>query len=315
MTRRFTFLLSFTLLTSAAFASATDSLAWVSGAGGVVTRNPSGRVMSIDLRASWASDSDLATLASLPALTHLDLSETRITDHGLRQLKSAPGIADLNLRYAELITDQGISALKSWKHLARLNLEGTKITDSALQQLSSLSSLEVLNIGSVQVTDAGLEALTSLVNLKELTLGGDKLTDTGLQSLRQLPGLRLLDLGGIQRSDSGPWSVSFTEPGLEAIATLKVLRELRLQGTLIGARGLETIRNLSQLELLDLHDCRQVGDDAVPVLTAMRTLQWIDLTGTSISTTALEKLKKEKPGCRILHAPSASKHDAGMVEE
>lgn len=312
---RFTLLISIWFLTSAAIANGLDPLAWVSDAGGAVTRDARGQVVAVDLRGSWAADSDLASLAELPALSRLDLSETRVTDHGLRQLKNAPAITDLNLRYAELITDQGVAAMKSWKHLARLNLEGTKITDSALQQLSALTSLETLNIGSVQVTDAGLEALTSLTSLKDLTLGGDKLTDAGLQTLRQLPGLKFLDLGGVQRADSGLWSVSFTQPGLEAIATLKALRRLRLQGTLIGARGLDTIKGLTQLEQLDLHDCEHVGDDAIPTLTAMRTLRVLDLTNTKVSATALEKLRKNRPDCRILHAASTPKHDAGTVDE
>ncbi len=173
--------------------------------------------MAVDLRASWAGDSDIASLAEIPTLRRLDLSQTRISDHGLRQLKSAPAIADLNLRYAELITDEGISALKTWKHLKRLDVEGTKVTDSTLRHFSDLSTLEALNIGYVLVTDAGLEAQASLTHLKELTLGGNKLTDAGLQPLRELPGLTFLDLGGAQRTDSGLWSVSFTEPGLAAI--------------------------------------------------------------------------------------------------
>jgi Leucine-rich repeat (LRR) protein len=247
-------------------------------------------------------------------MTRLDLSETRITDHGLRQLKSAPAITDLNLRYAELITDQGIAAMKTWKHLTRLNLEGTKITDSALQQISTFTSLEALNIGSVQVTDAGLESLTSLTKLRELTLGGDKLTDAGLQALRQLPGLTMLNLGGVQRTDSGPWFVSLTQPGVEAIATLQALRRLRLQQTLISARGLNTIKGLPHLELLDLHDCGQVGDDALPALAAMPALRVLDLTGTKVSTAGLEKFRRDRPDCRILHAASTPKHETGTVE-
>jgi internalin A len=311
---RFTLVVLVPLLASAAGAGGADSLAWVSDAGGVVTRDARGSVTAVDLRTTWAGDSDLASLAALPAMTRLDLSETRITDHGLRQLKNAHAIRDLNLRYAELITDEGIAAMKTWKHLTRLNLEGTKITDSALQQLSTFTSLEALNIGSVQVTDAGLESLTSLTNLRELTIGGNKLTDAGLQALRQLPGLTLLNLGGVQRTDSGPWSVSLTQPGLEAIATLKALRRLRLQQTLISARGLDTIKGLTHLELLDLHNCGQIGDDALPALAGMPALRVLDLTDTKVSATGLEKLKRDRPGCRILHAASTPKHDAGTVE-
>ena len=312
---RFTLLVSIALFANALAASAADSLAWVSDAGGAVVRDVHGRPVFVDLRATWVSDSDLAGLAEVTTLKRLDLSETRIGDHGLRYLRNARAIADLNLRYAEMITDEGVSALKNWKHLTRLNLEGTKITDSSLQQLSALLSLEALNIGSVQVTDAGLGALTSLTNLKELTLGGDKLTDAGLQPLRELPGLTVLALGGAQRQDSGLWSVSFTQPGLDAIATLKALRRLSLNGTLINARGLETIRGLSQLELLDLHDCTRIGDDAIPALTAMRALRFLDITDSKVSEAGFEKLRRQKPGCRILRGSSTPKPEARTVEE
>ena len=302
------------LFATAASAGAGDALSWVADAGGAVTRDAQGRVVAIDLRASWADDSDLASLAEVPTLSRLDLSQTRIGDHGLRLLKDAPAIADLSLRYAELITDQGISALKTWKRLKRLDIEGTRVTDSTLRHLSALTSLEELNIGFVLVTDAGLEALTSLTNLRELNLGGNKLTDAGLQALRQLPGLTFLDLGGAQRTDSGLWSVSVTQPGLEAIATLKNLRHLRLEETLIGARGLETLKGLARLDRLDLHGCARIADDAVPILAAMPMLHSLDLTGAKVTAAGLEKLRRAKPDCRILVAPSSSRPEAKTDE-
>ena len=74
-------------------------------AGGVVDLDSSGQIVAVDLHASWATDSDIAELVRLPNLSRLDLSLTRISDHGLRQLKDVPAITDLNLRYDELITD------------------------------------------------------------------------------------------------------------------------------------------------------------------------------------------------------------------
>src|ERR1700684_2504216 len=73
----------------------------ITDAGGVVDLDSSGQIVAVDLHASWATDSDIAELARLPDLRRLDLSLTRISDHGLRQLKGAPGITDLNLRYDE----------------------------------------------------------------------------------------------------------------------------------------------------------------------------------------------------------------------
>jgi hypothetical protein len=135
-----------------------------------------------------------------------------------------------------------------------------------------------------------------------------------LLALRQLPRLTFLDLGGVQREDSGLWSVSFTQPGLEAVATLRDLRQLRLNGTLISARGLEQIKRLSRLEVLDMHDCARIGDDAIPTLDAMRSLRSIDLTGTNISPGGFERLRRAKPDCRILRVASSVRAKAEAPE-
>ena len=280
--------------------AATSPADWIADAGGAVTPDSMGRIVSVDLRASWVSDSDMAALAALPNLTHLDLSLTRISDHGLQQLKAAPAITDLNLCYAELVTDAGLSAIKGWKHLTRLNLRGTKVTDNTLQHLSAVTSLESLDIGSAQITDVGLDLITSLPNLKELTIGGNKLTDNGLQPLRQLPGLTYLDLSGSERTDSGLWSVSLSELGLDAIDTLRNMRWLRLNGTLVSARGLERLKDLGKLERLDLEGCKRVGDDAVPVLASFRSLHTVDLTGTAFTEKGIAALRHAKPDCKIL---------------
>jgi hypothetical protein len=118
----------------------------------------------------------------------------------------------------------------------------------------------------------------------------------------------------VQRQDSGLWSVSFTQPGLEAVATLKGLRRLRLNGTLISARGLETIKGLSQLEFLDLHDCAQISDDAIPILSVIGSLHFVDLTGTKISPTGLQQLRRTKPRCRILYSASSPRPKAETAE-
>ncbi|MGD0296986.1 MAG: hypothetical protein ABSE86_07700 [Bryobacteraceae bacterium] len=279
---------------------ARDLSSWITEAGGTVTRDGSGQIVAADLHATWITDSDLAELARLPNLAQLDLSLTRISDHGLEQLKDAPAITDLNLYSDELITDAGLSALKGWKHLKRLSVRGTKITDTTLQHLSGVTSLESLDAGYAQITDVGLELLTPLTNLKELAIGGNKLTDAGLQSLRQLPGLVYLDLSGAERTDSGLWSVSLTEPGLDAIATLGNLRHLRLNGTLVSARGLQRLAGLTKIEWLDLESCARIGDDVIPVLASFRNLQRVDLAGTQVTEKGVADLRRANPRCKIL---------------
>src|SRR6476469_4260514 len=213
-----------------AFAAAVDP-GWIQQAGGSITPDASGKGVAVDLRSSWVTDSDMPRLAQMADLKRLDLSLTRISDRGLRALKTAPAIEELNLYFAEQITDEGASVVKNWKHLKRLNLRGTKITDSTLEFLAGVPSLEWLDVGWAQTTDTGFEHLAALTNLKGLTMGGNKLTDTALQFLRQMPQLEYLDISGQQRTDSGLWSLLLTETGMQYIAGVTELRELHIGGT------------------------------------------------------------------------------------
>jgi len=216
-------------------------------------------------------------------------------------MKNAAGIEDLDLRYAEQVTDEGISALRGWKRLRRLNLRGTKITDVTLGHIGGLPTLESLDIGFVQFTDSGLENLALLPNLKELTIGGNKLTDAGLRFLRQLPQLTYLDLSGSQRTDSGLWSVSITEAGIDSLATLKELRELRMTGTPVSGRWLEKLKGLQKLERLELQDTRRLGDDAVATLASFSNLKWLDLKGSTLTDKGIADLRRQMPKCQVIN--------------
>jgi internalin A len=114
-----------------------------------------------------------------------------------------------------------------------------------------------------------------------------------------MPGLIYLDLGGAQRTDSGMWSVSMTEKGVAAVASLPNLRQLRLTGLAVSPRELESIKALTRLERLDLQDCRHVNDDAIPLLSSM-PVRVLDVSGTAISQSGLSELRRAKPNCKIL---------------
>jgi len=255
---------------------------------------------TIDLRASWVADADLPRLAQMQDLRRLDLSLTRISDRGLRALKSAPAIEELNLYFAEQITDEGASVVRNWKHLKKLNLHGTKITDSTLEFLAGVPTLEWLDISSAQITDTGLEQLSALTNLKWLAMGGNKLTDASLQFLRQMPQLEYLDIGGQQRTDSGLWSLTVTDAGMQSIAAVTELRELRMEGRAVTARGLEALKRLTRLERLQLQGCKRLTDDAASVLGSMTQLQILDLKDSSLSEQAVTRVRAALPNCQVL---------------
>jgi internalin A len=321
------FLLCLNISAPAAEVGAGGDEKWIEDAGGSVIRDAAGRITGVDLRASWVTDTDLRKLLQLPNLSYLDLSLTRITDQGMQEIKGLTGIVDLNLNFAEYVTDEGLAAIKDWKKLKRLNVQGAKISDTTLDHISGITTLESLNAGSAMVTDVGLERLTTLPNLKELSIGGNKLSDNGLQALRQMPGITYLNLNGRQGTDANIWAISMSQVGLEAILSLKELRELHfgctslgvgIEGTRfatvsnmeVGIRWLEKLKSLPKLETLMLQSCTRVDDEAVKALAALPNLREVDLKGTAVSEKGVAILRAAKPKAQIYYgkweAPTAN---------
>ena len=104
--------------------------AWLAASGGAITHDKQGRIIALDLRSTWVSDSDLGQLAQLPLLSKLDLSLTRISDHGMKDLTPAPAIEELNLYYAEQVTDEGMAAVTGDE--VRLTRKGLLRADTLL---------------------------------------------------------------------------------------------------------------------------------------------------------------------------------------
>jgi internalin A len=297
---------------------------WIEDLGGAVIRNAEGRVTGADLRGSWVTDTDLRQLNQLPDLNYLDLSLTRITDQGMQEIKNLRGIVELNLYFAEYVTDQGLAAVREWKKLKRLNVHGAKVSDTTLEHISGITTLESLDMGSTMLTNIGLERLTTLPNLKQLTMGGTELGDAGLQALRQIPTLTYLDLSGRQGTDKNVWTIAMTEAGLDAVLSLKNLRELRLGCTSIGVgiegakfgevsrmsvtpEWLERMKSLTKLEKLKLQGCDRINDDAMKTLIAMPGLREVDLKGTAVTEKGVASLRSAKANIVVYFGPFEAK--------
>jgi internalin A len=180
--------------------------------------------------------------------------------------------------------------------------------------------LESLDVGATLMTDVGLERLTSLTNLRSLTMGGNELGDAGMQALRQMPNLTYLDLSGRQGNDKNVWSIAMSNTGLQAVLTLKNLRELRfacvttsvgIEGSKLGEvstlsvteKWLEQLQSLTSLERLKLQGCGRINDEAVGALIAMPSLREVDLKGTAVTEKGAEMLRAAKPRAVVYIGP------------
>lgn len=270
--------------------------AWVDALGGRIERGSDGEVSAVNVRASWISDGDLLELARMPQLQRLDLSYTRISDQGLAYLKTAPKLVEVNLAYAEKIGDPAHAVIKNWKNLRKLNLRGTVIADETAASAASLPQLEVLDIADTIVGDVGIEALAAAQKLKELSMGNIRMSEVGFQSLRQLTTLSHLDLSG--RRHQGPSNIS--ERGIQAIASLRQLRVLKLGHTKFPAKSFSELAAMPAIEQLGLEFCPEVSDETLKQIAAWKSLRSVELYGTKVTAAGVEALRKERPDLQVL---------------
>src|SRR5205823_6413190 len=154
----------------------------------------------------------------------------------------------------------------------------------------------------------------------ELTMGGNKLGDAGLQALRQMPGLTYLDLNGRQGTDANVWAISMSDRGLDAVLSLKELRELRFGCAFLGVgvegsrfatvsavsvttRWLERMKSLAKLEKLKLQGCNKVDDESLAVLATFPALRELDLKGTAVTEKGIAAFRAAKPKVVIYTGP------------
>ena len=252
--------------------------------GGSVSRDARGRIVIVDLRASWVTDIDLQDLTAAPSIERLDLSHTHITDVGLESVAELPNLRSLNLLFCEHITEAGVAHLKDAPRLERLNLRGARVSDSGMAFLAQIETLKSLDIGVTQITGPAFESLEALVELEELSIGGNRVADLGLSYLQTLPLLRRLDASGSQVTDSGVWGVTVTDVNVESIALLAGLEELNL-----AASDAEYIANIGD-GVPRLRNRIELTDVGIAKLIDLERLRNLNLSRSGITSKGADLL-------------------------
>jgi hypothetical protein len=110
-------------------------------------------------KAITITDSELGRLAPIRNnVTQLDLSKTKVTDSGLRNIAGFRYLTHLDLRHTQ-VGDEGISFLRNMENLWYLNLLNTKVTDRGLDTLGEIQSLQEIYLWQSDVTISGVKEL------------------------------------------------------------------------------------------------------------------------------------------------------------
>lgn len=259
--------------------------------------------LSINLSGTRVTDAGLKQLATMTEITGLVLTDTQITDSGLVELGGLPKLMFLDLSGTR-VGDQGIASLRECKDLPILWL-GTESTDASLRYLAEWKQgLNQLSLEGTQVTDEGLRLLQNVPhqNLRHLILGGPNMTDAGLVHLRGLKSLRSIELRGEGFSDAAlpllaDLSISvralegpgFTDAALPRLAGTREVSSLQLIRTRITPAGLEQLKAFPKLVYLTIEGAR-ISEDGIRHIAALRQLTYLNLNDTDVSDSELQAI-------------------------
>ena len=239
-------------------------------------------------------------------LQSLNLSQTAITDEGLRCVAECTDLRYLNLAQCSAV--QELSFLQKMCALRWLHLGGTGVTDAeASRHLPSVCALRLLSLsGCTKVST--LQFTTKLRQLEYLDLESTGVTDEQLEHLRRCQKLRFLSL---QRC----CAIS----RLDALASVRSLLELNVSMTAVSslfdddaekrrAPRSETSSLASSYARVPTADAA-ASPPSTPTPAAsearFRSLQVLQVNGCS-RVARLERLAKHLPQLRILYADRIS---------
>jgi hypothetical protein len=129
----------------------------------------------LDCHGTWGNGlkADLTPLEgmNLAGLTHLNLSDTKVTDARMVSLKDCKDLRYLNLANTK-VTDKGLANFKDCKNLTKLFLDSTQVADAGLVDLARLDKLIELNLANTKVTANGVEGLAKALPKCKITWDG-----------------------------------------------------------------------------------------------------------------------------------------------
>jgi len=164
------------------------------------------------------SDVGIGSVRDCPFLLNVDVSYTKVTARGFRQLKNFPDLHVAGIGRMQNGNTLLPDLFKS-KTLVNLNVEGLDITDADMEKISRIKTLKILNFRqNPKVTDKGVAHLKAIPGLISVMGGGTGMTPASIPLLSSFKDLKLTDV------DKDHWS-------LKDIEKLQSVTKARIAGT------------------------------------------------------------------------------------
>ncbi|KAM0927306.1 hypothetical protein ACQ4PT_002958 [Festuca glaucescens] len=215
-----------------------------------------------------------------PSLQKLCLSVDFITDQLIGSISTAlPSLTHLDLQDAPIMEPESATDLTN-AGLQQINPKGK------LKHISLIRSQEFLFTSFRRVNDLGILLMSKKCSkLESICLGGfSRVTDTGFRAIiHSCSGLHKLKVSNGSRLTDLVFH--------DIVATSLCLTHVSLRWcNLLTDVGIERLSFNKDLNVLDLRDCKSLGDEAVRALSCLPRLHVLLLDGIDITNEALKYL-------------------------
>lgn len=166
----------------------------------------------------------------------------------------------------EGLSNKALPYLTRFKSIRVVDADKSEMKDQAVVALKDLPNLEILMLFANELDGSFLKSMTGLKKLKMLAMNNNGLDTRNLKYLTNVPSVATLDVG-----------------------------HMRLRP--VDAEPVFKMPNLTSLSISSNPD---IDDTVVPKMMAMKTLKWVDLRRTHISSAAIKKMTKERPDMHLI---------------
>ena len=196
-----------------------------------------------------------------------------------------PQLTDGSVDKLSMTTSDSFSSQNSC--LEKLNVGNSRITDLSMYKMSNLIALLEISLQwCVYITDVGIDILTqNCPNLESIDLTSCRITNESLVSIaNQSKKLKVLDLS---------WCQCFSSEGMLNFVN-SANDDISLEGQTTHIVSTEDVnRARTSLERLKIVWCKQISDDIIPSLLALKSLKIVELKGSGITNSGFNRLTKK----------------------